>query len=259
MKIHLVDGTYELFRSHFGAPPRLDAEGREVGATVGLLRSLLAAALHAGRDPRGLRLRPRHRVVSQRPVRRLQDERRRRRAICWHSSRSPRRPSRRWAWWSGRWWSSRPTTRWPQQPRVYASRPASSRSCICSPDKDLAQCVVGERVVCWDRRRDIVLDEAGVIDEVRRPAGVHPRLAGARRRFGGRLSRHPRLGRQVGRRRSGQVRAPRGHPGRPGRARSAWGAGDPPRGEPPGGPRRRAAVSPSGDVAARRAHRRGRA
>src|SRR5512139_3501096 len=40
MKVHLVDGTYELFRSHFGAPPRRDAEGREVGATVGLLRSL---------------------------------------------------------------------------------------------------------------------------------------------------------------------------------------------------------------------------
>ena len=40
MRIHLVDGTYELFRSHFGAPPRRDPEGREVGATVGLLRSL---------------------------------------------------------------------------------------------------------------------------------------------------------------------------------------------------------------------------
>ena len=40
MRIHLVDGTYELFRSHFGAPPRRDPQGREVGATVGLLRSL---------------------------------------------------------------------------------------------------------------------------------------------------------------------------------------------------------------------------
>ena len=40
MKVHLVDGTYELFRHHFGAPPRKDPEGREVGATVGLLRSL---------------------------------------------------------------------------------------------------------------------------------------------------------------------------------------------------------------------------
>jgi len=41
MRIHLVDGTYELFRSHFGAPPRKSPDGREVGATLGLLRSLL--------------------------------------------------------------------------------------------------------------------------------------------------------------------------------------------------------------------------
>ena len=33
MKIHLVDGTYELFRNHFGAPPRRALDGREVGAT----------------------------------------------------------------------------------------------------------------------------------------------------------------------------------------------------------------------------------
>src|SRR5262249_23096576 len=41
MKIYLVDCTYELFRSHFGAPPRTAPDGREVGATLGLLRSLL--------------------------------------------------------------------------------------------------------------------------------------------------------------------------------------------------------------------------
>ena len=41
MKIYLVDGTYELFRSHFGAPARKAPDGREVGATLGLLRSLL--------------------------------------------------------------------------------------------------------------------------------------------------------------------------------------------------------------------------
>ena len=34
---------------------------------------------------------------------------------------------------------------------------------ICSPDKDLAQLVEGSRVVCWDRRRDIVIDEDGVV------------------------------------------------------------------------------------------------
>src|SRR4030065_161983 len=41
MKIHLVDGTYELFRNHVGAPPKKAPDGREVGAALGLLRSLL--------------------------------------------------------------------------------------------------------------------------------------------------------------------------------------------------------------------------
>jgi len=41
MKIHLIDGTYELFRNHFGAPPKKSPFGLEVGATLGLIRSLL--------------------------------------------------------------------------------------------------------------------------------------------------------------------------------------------------------------------------
>ncbi|HEY6060803.1 MAG TPA: hypothetical protein VIV10_09465, partial [Gemmatimonadales bacterium] len=42
MRLHLVDGTYELFRAHFGVPPTLAPDGSAVGATVGLLRSLLS-------------------------------------------------------------------------------------------------------------------------------------------------------------------------------------------------------------------------
>lgn len=42
---------------------------------------------------------------------------------------------------------------------------------ICSPDKDLAQLVTGSRIVCWDRRRDIIIDEAGVVEKY----GVPPR------------------------------------------------------------------------------------
>ena len=38
-----------------------------------------------------------------------------------------------------------------------------SQVVIASPDKDLTQCVRGDRVVCWDRRRQIVLNEAGVV------------------------------------------------------------------------------------------------
>src|SRR5882672_12846531 len=42
MRIHLIDGTYELFRAYFGAPGALGPQGSEVGATRGILRSLLS-------------------------------------------------------------------------------------------------------------------------------------------------------------------------------------------------------------------------
>ena len=37
MQVHLLDGTYELFRSYFGAPPRKTPDGGEIGAVHGLL------------------------------------------------------------------------------------------------------------------------------------------------------------------------------------------------------------------------------
>ncbi len=42
MKLHLMDGTYELFRDHVGAPPRTAPDGRQVGATYGIVTSTLA-------------------------------------------------------------------------------------------------------------------------------------------------------------------------------------------------------------------------
>ena len=44
------------------------------------------------------------------------------------------------------------------------------RVLVCTPDKDLAQCVSGERVVCVDRRRRKIIDEAGVVEKF----GVSP-------------------------------------------------------------------------------------
>lgn len=46
--------------------------------------------------------------------------------------------------------------------RVAAADPEVGRVVIVTPDKDLAQCVVGERVVQWDRMRRVLRDEAGV-------------------------------------------------------------------------------------------------
>ncbi len=40
--LHVIDGTYELFRNHFGAPPRQTPEGWEIGAVAGLMSSTLS-------------------------------------------------------------------------------------------------------------------------------------------------------------------------------------------------------------------------
>jgi 5'-3' exonuclease len=48
MKLHLLDGTYELFRSHFGAPPREAPDGRVVGATYGIVASTLSLLASPG-------------------------------------------------------------------------------------------------------------------------------------------------------------------------------------------------------------------
>src|SRR3569832_2055421 len=47
MKVHLVDGTYELFRYYFAVPSSQDAKGQEIGATRGVLGTVLSM-LEAG-------------------------------------------------------------------------------------------------------------------------------------------------------------------------------------------------------------------
>ena len=169
MKVHLVDGTYELFRHHFGAPPRKDPEGREVGATVGLLRSLsllvstpgvthVACAFDhviesfrnplfsgyktgAGVDPDLLA----QFSLAERAVAALG-------IVVWSMVEFEADDA-----------LATGTARFKDQPDV-------EQVVICSPDKDLTQLVIGTKVVVWDRRRDIVLDEEGVIAKF----GVRP-------------------------------------------------------------------------------------
>ncbi len=162
MKIHLVDGTYELFRHHFGAPPRKAPDGHEVGATVGLLRSMYALVTTPGITHIGVAFD--HVIESFRndlysgyktsegvdPLLLAQftlaEE-----AI-----------------------SALGIVIWPMvefeaddalatAAQRFKKAPSVGQIVICSPDKDLAQLVSGERVVCWDCRREIVLDEAGVL------------------------------------------------------------------------------------------------
>ncbi len=46
--VHLIDGTYELFRHHFGAPPRQTADGWEIGAVHGLVASTISLLAEEG-------------------------------------------------------------------------------------------------------------------------------------------------------------------------------------------------------------------
>lgn len=48
MKLHLLDGTYELFRAHFGAPARSAPDGRAIGAVHGLIASTLSLLAEPG-------------------------------------------------------------------------------------------------------------------------------------------------------------------------------------------------------------------
>lgn len=170
MKIHLVDGTYELFRMYYGAPSATDASGREVGATRALLRSLLALLETPGVT---------HVAVAFDTV----IESFRNQLFDGYKTGDGIDPvlfaqfplAERAA-------AALGLTVWPmlelEADDAIASaaaqlveHPAVEQVVLCSPDKDLAQCVRADRVVLWDRRRDQTLDENGV----KAKFGVSPR------------------------------------------------------------------------------------
>ena len=129
------------------------------------------------------------------------------------SSRCSRTRSTRSASRCGRWSSSRPTTRSRARPRGRGRRPRVEQVIICTPDKDLGQCV-GGKVVQLDRRKRDPARRRRRAREVRRAARVDPRLARARRRQRRRLPRPPRVRREVGGRGARALRPPRGDPRR---------------------------------------------
>jgi 5'-3' exonuclease len=168
MKVHLVDGTYELFRHYFAVPPHLDSNGREVGAARGVLTSMIAlleeGATHVG-------------VATDHVI---------------ESFRNDLYPGYK----TGE--GIEPALREQFEPledgleaagftvfrmeeyeaddglaaaaRVAAADPRVEQVVICSPDKDLAQCVSGQKVVQLDRRKRTTYDAAGV----REKFGVDP-------------------------------------------------------------------------------------
>lgn len=177
MLLHLVDGTYELFRQYYGAPSFTAPDGREVGAARGLLRTLLSLLREEGTthvavafdhviesfrnelfegykrgdgiDPELLAQFP----LGERATKALG-------VTCWPMVEFEADDA-----------LATGAARWVDSAGVEQVR-------ICSPDKDLAQCVRGERVVLLDRRRRVLLDEAGVIDKYGvRPASIPDWLA----------------------------------------------------------------------------------
>ncbi len=164
MKIHLVDGTYELFRAHFGAPPKKSISGQEVGATLGLLRSMLLLLS----DPEVT-----HVAVAFDHV----IESFRNKMYKGYKSSAGVDPVilNQFAL-AERVISALGLAAWPQvkfeADDAIAAAVAKFKKVksveqivICSVDKDLTQMVDGDRVICWDRRREIVLNEKGVIEK----------------------------------------------------------------------------------------------
>ena len=256
MKVHLVDGTYELFRQNFGRPAS-EPDAGPYAATAGVLMSTLQlladGATHVG-------------VASDHVIESFRND-------LWPGYKTS---------------AGMPPELLAQIPLVEEALVAMGvttwamveheaddalgaaaaiadaderveQVLIVTPDKDLGQCVRGDRVVQFDRRKREIIDEAGVVAKFGVAAGVDPRLPRARRRLRRRLPRPRRVGRQERRRGARPLRPPRGHPrpGRPvGRTRPAR------RGEAVGGVARRLragpAVPPHRDRRDRRRRRRRR-
>ena len=60
----------------------------------------------------------------------------------------------------------------------FRGAPGLEQIVVCSPDKDMAQLVIGDEIVCWDRRREIVYNDAAVFEKYGvRPASIPDYLA----------------------------------------------------------------------------------
>ena len=159
MRAHLVDGTYELFRHYFALPSSKAADGTEVAAVRGVVRSMLAL-LEGGATHLGVAtdhviesfrndLWPGYKtgagvapdLLAQFPI--LEEALSALGVVVW------------------------PMTKY-EADDALASAAAQAAGyadqvLICTPDKDLAQCVVTDRVVQLDRRAEKLIDEAAVV------------------------------------------------------------------------------------------------
>jgi 5'-3' exonuclease len=168
VNVHLVDGTYELFRHFYAVPSRLDADGAEVGGLVGVLNSIVAmlrdGATHVGVATDHViesfrnQMYPGYKTgdgidpALLRQFHPLEDALRALGVTVWAMVDQEADDALAAA-----------------AARAHAD-PGVERVFICTPDKDLAQCVRGDRVVQLDRRHRAIRNEDGV----REKFGVGP-------------------------------------------------------------------------------------
>ena len=168
MNVHLIDGTYELFRHYHAMPPFKDAAGQEVAAVKGVVASVLAmikqGTTHLGvatdhviesfrnRMWRGYKTSAgvEQDLLDQFPL--LEEALAALGVVVW------------------------PMVEFEADDALAAAAVKAGqdgrvdRVFICTPDKDLAQCVRGERIVQLIRRTNVVMDEAAVVKKF----GVEP-------------------------------------------------------------------------------------
>lgn len=170
MNVHLVDGTFELFRCYFGAPKALAPNGAEVGGTRGILRTLLSLLRQEGVTHVG--------VAFDYVIESFRND------LFEGYKTSDGIPPDLWSQFrlAERAAHALGVIVWPMvefeaddalatAAARAAADPNVEQVVICATDKDLAQCVQGTRVVCYDRMRRRMFDEAGVIEKF----GVPPR------------------------------------------------------------------------------------
>jgi 5'-3' exonuclease len=176
VRLHLVDGTYELFRAHFSKrPSRTDPQGRDVKATVGLVSSLLQ--LVADEDEQVTHLA----VAFDNPIESFRNQ-----LFPPYKDSSGVDPDllaqfdgaeRATAALGIAVWSMA------QHEADDAMATAAARFVdevdqvrIMTPDKDLGQAVRGQRIVQIDRLRERTYDEDGVLDRLGVPPTSVPDL-----------------------------------------------------------------------------------
>jgi hypothetical protein len=161
VKVHLVDGTYELFRAFFGAPSSRGRDGSEVGATRAFGRSMLY--LLGDSEVSHVAVAFDHVIESFRND--LFDGYKTGAGIE-PTLFSQFELAERMTHALGLVTWSMVEFEADDAIAAFAARAADDERVeqvvICSPDKDMAQCVRGDRVICWDRMRNKRLNEAAI-------------------------------------------------------------------------------------------------